>query len=153
MRETQSSEELDQGSNDVTSQVEEHQIEELPVNIRLAYERTRGAYERTMMAWVRTGTSLIAFGFTVYKFFQLEISGTDYKAPLIETSLIGAREFGLILICIGILALLLGMYEHRRDISAMKKEYPGMPWSATSLIAYLMAALGGLALIAVVYRF
>jgi len=98
MRETQLSDEIDPGSTNVTNQVEE-----LPVNIRLAYERTRGGYERTMMAWVRTGTSLIAFGFTVYKFFQLEISGTDYKAPLIETSLIGPREFGLILICIGIL--------------------------------------------------
>ena len=33
-------------------------------------DRTRLAYERTMMAWVRMGTSLISFGFTIYKFFQ-----------------------------------------------------------------------------------
>jgi uncharacterized membrane protein YidH (DUF202 family) len=39
----------------------------------LAFERTRIAYERTMMAWIRTATSLITFGFAVYKFFQLEL--------------------------------------------------------------------------------
>ena len=37
---------------------------------KLAYDRTRLAYERTLMAWVRTGTSLITFGFTIYKFFE-----------------------------------------------------------------------------------
>ena len=153
MKETLASDDMNQGRTNSNKRVEEQPIEELPVNMRLAFERTRGAYERTMMAWVRTGTSLIAFGFTVYKFFQLEISGTDYTEPLIKTSLIGPREFGLILICIGILALLLGMYEHRRDMRAMKKEYLDMPWSATSLIAYLMALLGVLALIAVIYRF
>jgi len=40
---------------------------------RLAYDRTRLAYENTMMAWVRTATSLITFGFSVYKFFQFDI--------------------------------------------------------------------------------
>jgi len=153
MKEIPVSDNISQDNTEKASNVEENTVMELPVSTRLAFERTRGAYERTMMAWVRTGTSLIAFGFTVYKFFQLEISGMDYKAPLIKTSLIGPREFGLILICVGILSLLLGLYEHRRDIRTIQKEYPGMPWSATSLIAYIMATLGGLALIAVIYRF
>jgi len=26
-----------------------------------------------MMAWIRTGTSLITFGFSVYKFFEFEM--------------------------------------------------------------------------------
>ena len=153
MKETLLSNDINQDGTDGHKEAEEHLIKNVPVNIRLAFERTRGAYERTMMAWIRTGTSLIAFGFTVYKFFQLEISGTDYKSPLIKTSLIGPREFGLILICIGIVSLILGLYEHRRDIKAMQKENPNMPWSPTSLIGYLMALLGGLALIAVIYRF
>ena len=42
----------------------------LPDATKLAVERTRLAYERTLMAWVRTSTSLISFGFTIYKFFQ-----------------------------------------------------------------------------------
>jgi putative membrane protein len=125
----------------------------LDTTTRLALERTRVAYERTMMAWVRTGTSLITFGFAVYKFFQLEVAGTDLKEPLIKTSLIGPREFGLVLIGIGLLSLLLGTFEHRRDLCAIRKEYPGMPRSGTQLIAVLIATLGVLALVAVIYRF
>ena len=127
--------------------------EQLPVTTRLAFERTRGGYERTMMAWVRTGTSLITFGFAVYKFFQLEIAGTVSSTALIKTSLIGPREFGLILIAIGLLSILLGTYEHQRDLRAMRLEYPDMPRSGTQLIAVLMATLGTLALVAVIYRF
>ena len=59
---------------------------------RLAIERTRVAYERTMMAWVRTGTSLITFGFTVYKFFQF-----DEAVKLSGRMLVGPREFAMIL--------------------------------------------------------
>jgi uncharacterized membrane protein YidH (DUF202 family) len=29
-----------------------------------------------VMAWVRTGTSMIKFGFTIYKFFQMELMKT-----------------------------------------------------------------------------
>lgn len=39
---------------------------------QLAIKRTRLAYERNMMAWIRTAASLISFGFTVYKFFDVE---------------------------------------------------------------------------------
>jgi putative membrane protein len=44
----------------------------LDVSTTLAFERTRVAYERTMLGWVRTATSLITFGFTIYKYFQIE---------------------------------------------------------------------------------
>ena len=42
----------------------------LPDSTVLAIERTRLAHERTLMAWVRTSTSLISFGFSIYKFFE-----------------------------------------------------------------------------------
>jgi putative membrane protein len=127
--------------------------EELRLTDRLALERTRGAYERTMMAWVRTGTSLITFGFAVYKFFQLEIAATVQHAPLINATLIGPREFGLVLIGIGLLALLLGTFEHARDLRALRRHYSGMPWSSTRLIAVVVATLGALVLVGVIYRF
>jgi len=44
--------------------------QDLSTSTKLAIERTRLAHERTLMAWVRTATSLISFGFTVYKFVQ-----------------------------------------------------------------------------------
>jgi len=105
------------------------------------------------MAWVRTGTSLITFGFAVYKFFQLELAGLPPHAPLIQTTLIGPREFGLMLISIGLLSLLIGTLEHGRDLRAMSREYPGMPTSGTRLIAVLVGILGLFALVGVVYRF
>ena len=44
---------------------------ELDISTKLSYDRTRLAYENTMMAWVRTATSLITFGFSIYKFFSV----------------------------------------------------------------------------------
>ena len=43
---------------------------ELKLNDRLAIDRTRLAAERSLMAWIRTALSMIAFGFTIYKFLQ-----------------------------------------------------------------------------------
>jgi uncharacterized membrane protein YidH (DUF202 family) len=43
------------------------------VSTRFFFERTLFSHERTLMSWVRTATSLITFGFTIYKFFQLEL--------------------------------------------------------------------------------
>jgi putative membrane protein len=141
-------------SKSMSDQMAASPPEEFPLTTRLALERTRGAYERTMMAWGRTGTSLITFGFAVYKFFQLETAGVAAKTePLIKTSLIGPREFGLVLIGIGLLSILLGVYEHGRDLRALRKEYPNMPRSGTQLIGLLMATFGALALLGVIYRF
>jgi Domain of unknown function (DUF202) len=42
---------------------------QLDTATKLAYDRTRLAYENTMMSWVRTATSLMTFGFSVFKFF------------------------------------------------------------------------------------
>ena len=78
-------------------------VKSLDVGTRLAVDRTRLAHERTLMAWVRTATSLISFGFTIYKFFQFELKGQ----PPNPDRLIGARGFALIMIGTGLVALLL----------------------------------------------
>ena len=41
------------------------------------------------------------------------------------TAMIGPREFGLVLIGIGLLSVLIGTFEHGRDIMALHKYYPG----------------------------
>jgi putative membrane protein len=110
----------------------------------LALERTRIAYERTMMAWIRTATSLITFGFSVYKFFEIEMK----TAPPIAMSL-GPRGFGLTLIGIGLLSLALGTVEHARDLKALRQLYPGMPRSMSKFVSIVVGALGLFALIAV----
>jgi putative membrane protein len=114
---------------------------------RLAYERTRLAYENTMMGWVRTATSLITFGFTIYKFFQLELRGG--VAP---DRLVGPREFGLTMVIIGLVALLVATWEHRVNIRLLKAECPNLPRSMAGGVAALVAGLGILALTAMIFR-
>jgi len=117
------------------------------ISTTLAFERTRIAYERTMMAWIRTATSLITFGFAVYKFFQFELK----DAPP-ANMLVGPRAFGLVLIVIGLLSVVLGMVEHARDLTSLRSQYVGMPRSLSGLVGIVVAALGLLALVAVVVR-
>jgi putative membrane protein len=119
----------------------------LDTTTTLAFERTRIAYERTMMAWIRTATSLITFGFTVYKFFQIEM-----KIAPAGQMLIGPRGFGFALIGIGLLSLLLGTVEHARDLRALRQQYVDMPKSMSGLVAILVGALGLCALVAVILR-
>jgi putative membrane protein len=119
----------------------------LDVGTRLAVDRTRLAYERTLMAWVRTATSLISFGFTIYKFFQLELKGQAHVEPLI-----GARGFAMIMIATGLVALALSTFEHRQNMRVMREEFGHIPPSTAALVAGLIALLGILALGAVAVR-
>lgn len=65
----------------------------------LALYRTSLAASRSLMAWVRTGLSMNGFGYTIYKFIE---SLTDRVPPN------AARNFGLFLICLGMLLILFG---------------------------------------------
>jgi putative membrane protein len=115
---------------------------------RLAVNRTRLAYDRTLLAWVRTATSLITFGFTIYKFFQLESARVEARPE----RLIGPRQFAFLMILIGIVSLLLATLEHRRDLNALRAQYPGEHQTLAGIIAGLVSLLGLVALFAVVFR-
>jgi putative membrane protein len=125
-----------------------HSLTGLDVGTRLAVDRTRLAHERTLMAWVRTATSLIGFGFTIYKFFQFELKGQ----PPSPDRLIGPRGFALFMIVIGLAALLLSTVEHRRSMQAMRVEFGNIPVSTAAVVAGLISLLGILALVSVVLR-
>ena len=75
----------------------------MDINTRFSFERTLLSHERTVMSWVRTATSLITFGFTIYKFFQLELGTTG--RPQVH-HVITARTFAMIMIGTGLFALL-----------------------------------------------
>ena len=119
----------------------------LDVSTRLAFARTRVAYERTMMAWIRTATSLITFGFSIYKFFQIARPADEGRGRLI-----GARGFAFLLVIIGLLALVLATVENRRNISALRAESADDHRSLAVLLAALISLLGMLALIVMVLR-
>jgi putative membrane protein len=118
------------------------------VSTLLAIDRTRLAHDRTLMAWVRTSTSLISFGFTIYKFFQY----MQEKGTLRQDRLIGPREFALLMISIGIIALVLATWQHRRDMRVLRTTHPEVPYSLATVLAGLMSVLGLVALLAVIFR-
>jgi inner membrane protein YidH len=111
----------------------------------LAIERTRIAYDRTMMAWTRTSTALITFGFTIYKFFQIEL-----KSPAPSEHIISPRAFGMTLVCIGLFSLLLAAIENRRSLQ--KLQGVRFPLSMATIQAAVIAVLGIVALVAMLFR-
>jgi putative membrane protein len=119
------------------------------VSTKLALDRTRLAYERTLMAWVRTATSLISFGFTIYKFFQYLRDGKTAA----EEGLIGPRGFALLMIGIGLTALTLATIEHRQYRQQLQAEFGPQPYSLAAFVAALIAVLGVLGLLSVLLRF
>jgi putative membrane protein len=100
-----------------------------------------------MLAWVRTATTLITFGFSVYKFFQIvreEGQRNDH--------LIGARQFGLLLVSIGLASLALATLEYRQNIRMLGVQYQGRPRSLAVIVAALISILGILALAVMIFR-
>jgi putative membrane protein len=110
----------------------------------LALARTHAANERTLMAWIRTGISLITFGFTIYKFFNLELKGAQ------STSWIGPRGFGTAMILIGLVSLVLGIVSHRRAETSLRHQYPMLPHSPAMLVAGLVTILGLFGLVMII---
>ncbi|HSR00746.1 MAG TPA: DUF202 domain-containing protein [Sphingomicrobium sp.] len=114
---------------------------------RLSVERTRLSFVRTLMSEIRTATSLITFGFAVYKFFQIE-----NPVPGGRNYVVGPREFGMLMIVIGLATLTLGIAEYMRDMRVLRAAYPDLPRSNVGYVTALVAALGTLGLIMIVLR-
>ena len=119
------------------------------VSTRFSLERTMLSHERTLMSWVRTATSLITFGFTIYKFFQLELGGPVRSRT---HQIVGAREFAMMMIAIGLFALLLATIQNWQYRQHLRKQHLKIPLSLASLVGALISALGLLAMLAAIFR-
>jgi putative membrane protein len=119
----------------------------LDASTRLAVERTRLASERTLMAWIRTCTSLIAFGFTIFKFFQYLSTKEELRRPIVSPWVVG-----VLMIVLGLTGLTLAWLQHRQEMNALKAEGGTMPYSISGIMAGLIAVLGIVALVVVVWR-
>jgi putative membrane protein len=119
----------------------------LPSNTDLAFERTILAHERTLMAWVRTATSMVSFGFTIYKFFQ----EVQHNAPNTKTFL-SPRIFGIIMIGFGILSLLLAQIQHYKAMKKLKEAYPASQRSISSVLSILILVFGLFLFLSAVFR-
>ena len=72
--------------------------------------------DRTLLAWVRTATSMISFGFTIYKFFQ---AMRDEAANQGARYLMTPRGVALVLIGLGIGSLIVATVEYRSELAAV----------------------------------
>ena len=111
----------------------------------LAVQRTAMAASRTMMAWVRTGTSLISFGFTIYKVLQAAVATTASASKLSLLNAQGPRRLGLMLIFLGTASIIMGTYEYfkmARQLKAMSgKEYK-METDSSLVLGVFVGLLG-----------
>jgi putative membrane protein len=122
----------------------------LDAGTRLAVERTRLAYERTLMAWVRTATSLFSFGFTIYKLFEFE-SGRGAIGAAANRRLT-PRQFGMIMIGTGLVALALATIDHYRNMRRMQDEYGPAGRSVAMAVAVIVSGMGLVAFITALVR-
>jgi putative membrane protein len=123
--------------------------EDLDHSTKLAFNRTWLAEERTLMAWIRTATSLITFGFAIYSFFGIP-SGAGHG---ITKHVLGPRIFAVGLIVMGLISLLLAVFQRRKAMRDMKSVYPTLErFSGGEVIAVLIGCLGLFGLIVVLVR-
>ena len=115
----------------------------------LALKRTFMAHERTLMAWIRTSTSLITFGFTIYKFFAYLVEADD--TPLAD-SIVGPREFALAMISIGLVTLAVAAVQYKNSLQLLEQEFGEKYRSLAGAIAMVVSFLGLGVLIVVLLR-
>ena len=99
------------------------------------------------MAWVRTATSLIRFGFTIYKFFEF-----DKGAKPGGHGVLTPRDFALAMVSIGLVALLLATFAHKRDTRQLSAQFGGRRRSLAQIVSALVSAFGMIVLLVALFR-
>jgi putative membrane protein len=100
------------------------------------------------MAWVRTATSLISFGFTIYKFF-------DYMQddrPTVVRGVISPRGYAAMMIGAGLVALALASVQHARYMKQLRKAGGFAQYSVATVIGILVSLMGIATLVAVIFH-
>lgn len=122
----------------------------------MSFDRTALASDRTLMAMLRTSLALIGFGFTIFQFFHTLQDKYELAVPS------GApRRFGFSLILLGVILLVIGILNHRRESLARRKRrqrlfemnlihHPELEKiNGTMVVAILLLLLGLLAILRV----
>ena len=124
----------------------------------MSFQRTRMSDDRTLMSVIRTALSLIGFGFTIYQAFEkLRDTGalSNPAAP---------RNFGIILVLLGIAMLIVGMVHHVQFMVELRKTRASMakaglihadssfPVSITFMVAVALLLLGFAAAVNMIFK-
>jgi putative membrane protein len=118
-----------------------------PINTnQLALDRTWLAHDRTLMAWTRTATSMIGFGFTIYKFFEFETQREASHGKLTP------RDFALIIISIGVFSLASAIFAYRREVHLLSLQSHSKHHSSVQSVAWVICLFGIFVLLAAWFR-
>lgn len=126
----------------------------------LSLHRTRMSADRTLMSIIRTALSLISFGFTIFQFFRY----LKQSAGATQLPLAAAKNFGLALVVLGVIMLILGIWNHvqfmlrlrasRTELEEAKLivEIDQFPLSTTLVTAAALLVIGFAALAEMILR-
>jgi uncharacterized membrane protein YidH (DUF202 family) len=124
----------------------------------MSFQRTRMSADRTLMSVIRTSLSLIGFGFTLYQTFE------KLRDAAVIQSAAAPRNFGLILILLGMLILVGGIIQHAQFIGGLRRTRGEMkagglihgessfPISAPFAVAIALLLVGFVAALSIVFR-
>jgi putative membrane protein len=121
--------------------------QDLKLSDQLAIDRTRLAAERSLMAWIRTALSMIAFGFTLYKFLQALHAQSPVPVPRPNAP----RNVGLLLVGIGTFAVAVAVVQHWKYLRELSPGQIGRRWNLAIIVAVLIGILGILIFASIVY--
>jgi putative membrane protein len=110
----------------------------------LAVENTILALERTLLAMVRTSTTLLTFGFAIYKLMQEKAHETG-SHPILEV--LSPKLLGAAMIFTGFIGLLLSVIHYRSLLSKMGRWKSKSWFSSSMIISYVILSLNALMLI------
>jgi len=114
----------------------------------LARERNREAADRTLLAWIRTSLAMISVGFGIERLGQaaLDLDGRTAGFSPLKT-----QFFGAVLVILGVLATLAGMWEHRLMLRAILQDdfrYSDRP-AIARMMGWALVLVGVAALVAI----
>jgi putative membrane protein len=124
----------------------------------MSFQRTRMSADRTLMSVIRTSLSLIGFGFTIAQVFQ------KLREQNLIKGVAPGRNFGLVLIALGVVMLIIGIVYHVQFMLGLRKLRESMrrdgllhgesvfPVSLTLLTALVLLFVGLAAVASVVFQ-
>jgi uncharacterized membrane protein YidH (DUF202 family) len=115
---------------------------------RSAMVRTAFSSERLLLSWIRTSVSFFGFGFAFNKF----ISYLEGQQGLHFSG--GPHQLGIALVCVGVLVLVLAVFEHVRRLRSMVVlGLPTVSWFSLPVSAAVgVLAIGVTVLVELVLR-
>lgn len=101
-------------------------------------ERTFLAFDRTLLAWVRTSTSLLTFGFGIYKLL-VQQAREPGSHPILE--FVGPRFIGIAMIAAGFIGLMMAVVEYVSFARSHGRSVRQTWFSPSLIVSYVVLML------------